>query len=254
MSRALAAVLLAALAAPWLARAADAGPEAADAGAPIERRGREEAPRPLAPTADLGALSIRHLHVVLERKGDRLEVSEMMTFASRPGTRFESPRGVRVALPAGAVAPRTFDADGARLAAAADAGGVVISDPIGPGGHDLSISFEVPIAGGAAAFRQRLPVAAASFQVVSTWTSGRADLRVAGAGAAVRDELENGLVALIAEGAAVPGGALDVRVTGIADGAEAWPRRAALALCVALLAAGARAFARRRRRERGGGA
>ena len=238
MIRILVAVACATLVVPWSARA-DAG--AADGGA-------DEEPEPLTATAEIGALSIRHLHVVLERKGDRMEVSELLTFASRPGTRFSAPKGLRVLLPTDAVAPRTDDADGAQLAAAVDAEGLVITEPIGPGGDDLSLTFEVPIEGGVAAFEQRLPVAAASFQVVSTWTRGRAHLRVAGAGDGVLDELANGLVALIAMGRKPGTRALIVTLSGIEDGAEAWVRRAALAVCVALFAAGAWAFARRRRK------
>jgi hypothetical protein len=251
--RLLATAACAALAVPWSAVAADGGPEAGDAGtAPEAARAADVAPAPLSSTADVAALSIRHLHVVLERKGDRIEVSELMTLTSRAGTRFSSPKGLRVALPEGAVAPRTDDADGAQLSAAVDATGFTITAPIGPGGDDLSLSFEVPIEGGEARFEQRLPVAAASLQVVSTWTRGRARLRVAGAGEAVRDELNNGLVALIAMGRQPGTRALVVSLSGIEDGAEAWARRAALAACIALFAAGVWAFARRRRGGAGG--
>ena len=242
MIRIFVAVACATLAATWGARA-DAS--AADGGV-------DEEPKPLAATSEIGALSIRHLHVVLERKGDRMEVSELLTFASRAGTRFSAAEGLRVLLPKDAVAPRTDDADGAQLAAAVDAEGFVITEPVGPGGDDLSLTFEVPIEGGVAEFEQRLPVAAASFQVVSTWTRGRARLRVAGAGDGVLDELSNGLVALIAMGRKPGTRALVVTLSGIEDGAEAWARRAALAACMALFAAGAWAFARRRRMGTGG--
>ena len=254
MRRLFAIVAGAALAVPWSARAIDAGTgEVGDAGvAPEdERPARDAPPQPLAATSDRAALSLRHVHVVLERKGDRIEVSELMTFASREGTRFSSPEGLRVALPPGAVAPRTTDAEGAQLTAEVDAAGFVVVDPIGPGGDDLSVTFEVPIAGGVAAFEQRLPAETPSFQVVSTWTRAPARLRVVGAGDAVRDELQNGLVALVAIGRERRTRALSVTLSGVEDGADAWPRRAALAACAALFAAGIIAFVRTRRRERG---
>lgn len=228
----------AALGAPWTVLAADAGTDVEDA-----------EPAPLVDTSDLGALSLRHVHVVLERKGDRIEVSELLTFTSREGTRFSAPAGVRVALPPGAVAPRTSDGEGELLAAAVEAEGFVVTGPIGQGGDDLSVTFEVPIADGAVSFEQPLPVGAASFQVISTWTREPARLSVRGASKAVKDELKNGLVALIAMGRAAEVRTLSVSLTGIRDGADAWPRRVALASCVALFAAGAIAFVRRRKRR-----
>jgi hypothetical protein len=246
------AAVCAAVSVPWSAFAVDGGAVGEDAGAPSETGppDHEAPPKPLIPTSDLGALTISSLHVVIERKGDRVEVSELMTFTSREGTRFSSPRGLRVALPKGALAPRTADADGAQLGAEIDAEGLVVTDPISPGGDDLSLSFEVPISGGEARFEQRLPVPASSFQVVSTWTRAPARLRVAGAGEAVRDELENGLVALIAMGRGPESRTLAVTLSGIEDGAEVWLRRAALAACLAIFIAGVIAFARRRRGER----
>ena len=229
----------AALAAPWAVRAADAGTDAEDAD-----------PAPLVDTSDLGALSLRHVHVVLERKGGRIEVSELMTFTSREGTRFSAPSGVRVALPPGAVAPRTSDGEGEQLAAEVDDEGFVVTGPIGPGGDDLSVTFEVPIADGAVSFVQPLPVSAASFQVISTWTREPARLSVRGASKAVKEELENGLVALIAMGRTAEVGTLAVSLTGIEDGADAWPRRVALASCIALFAAGTIAFVRRRKKRK----
>jgi hypothetical protein len=243
------------VAVPWTALAADAGvaDDTGDAGAAsvAERPAREEPPEPLASTSDVAALSLRHVHVVLERKGDRMEVSELLTFASREGTRFFAPKGLHIPIPSGAVAPRTMDADGAQLTAEVDAAGFAVVDPIGPGGDDLSVTFEVPIEGGVAAFEQRLPVEVVSFQVVSTWTRAPSLLRVAGAKEAVRDELQNGLVALIATGRGPENRTLAVTLSGIEDGGEKWVRRAALAICAALFAAGVFAFARRKRRERG---
>jgi hypothetical protein len=255
VTRLVVAAVCTVLALPWTARAGDGGADDAEdggTGTEIDRPIREKPPAPLAPTSELAALSLRHVHVVLGRKGDRIEVSELMTFASREGTRFSVPKGLRLSLPAGAVAPRTTDADGAQLTAEIDAAGFVVLDPIGPGGNDLSVSFEVPIEDGVAAFEQRLPVDVSSFQVVSTWTRDPARLRVAGAKEAVRDELQNGLVALIAVGREPENRTLSVTLSGIEEGAEQWVRRAAFAICAALLAAGLLAFARRKRRERGG--
>ena len=255
MSRVTVALACALAAWPWIATADDAGSGAPDAGTAeeAERRGEGEAPAPIEPTSDIDALTIRHLSAVLARKGDRMEVSELITFASRAKTRFFAPAGLRVELPRGAVAPRTSDADGERLAAEVDARGFAVAGPIGPAGVDLSISFEVPIEDGVAAFEQRLPAAVSSFRVVSAWTRGGARLEVAGAGEAVLDELGDGLVAAVAAGRGLGHRALSVRVTGVEDGAVAWIRRAALAICAALFAAGAWAYARRRR-DRGGAA
>jgi hypothetical protein len=246
------ALALAAIFAAPAALAAGIGPDAGVAPDDAADAGPAEAPAPLVLTSRLADATIRHLQVIVERKGARLEVTEIATLASRAGTRFRSAGGLRFPLPDGAVAPRTDDAEGERLAAEIGADGFTVTGDIGPGGADLSVSFEVPLAGGTAAFRQTLPVAVEGFQVVCTWTRAGARLRVEGADEGVRDELDNGIVALIAMGRSLEGRPLAVSVTGIEDGAEAWIRRAALALSALLLLAGIWAFVRGRPKGQGG--
>lgn len=248
-----AALLLAPLALAGAGPGADAGAGEADAGAPagpVLPRAR------LADTSRAEDLSVERVVVVIDRRGDRMEIVETVTLASREGTRF-GPRGrARLGLPPGAVAPKTPGEEGAKRRVQADGSGFVVFGPIGPEGEAFTLSFEVPIAGGAASFRQRFPSEIGDLQVICAWTRGRARLRVEGAGDGARRELESGLTALVARRPGFGRAQLSVEVSGVEDGAGALPRRVALALCAALFGAGlvaALMIARRRRgRERSG--
>jgi hypothetical protein len=248
----LAAVCLVAAAFAAPARADDAGVRRADAGVGPDEIAKTA---PLARTSRPEDLLVRNVNVVIERKGDRLEVTETVSFASREGRRFV-PRGrLRLALPRGAVAPKISKDVEEQLAAEVDAAGFAVLDDVVPEGGSLTVSFEVPIHGGRAAFAQRLPAAFDELEVISTWTRGAAKLSVAGCRPAVRDELTNGVTALVAMGRGLDRDELSVELSGIDDGPERFVRRAALAACLALLAWGvfAAAASTRRRRRKGAG-
>jgi len=232
----------------------DAGVTDGDAGPAEETAGGEPltADTRMEVTADPSVVEIRHVHLILERKGDRLEVAQIVSLGAAGRARFSSPAGYRLPMPQGAVAPMGSGDGKAGLRTEVVEGGFLVVDSIPPGGEDATVHYEVPLTDGAASFSQRFGGKIRSLQVICPWTAGRAALEVEGAGETVAAELGNGLTALVANGRGI-GERLAISVSGIESGAPRVARLAVLLLCALMMAAGAAAWWRSRRRPSGEG-
>jgi hypothetical protein len=197
-------------------------------------------------TESRGDLSIDMLHVVLEREGGRIEVSEVLSLRSAPGTSYRG-APLRFPLPDGAVAPMVPTRDEEAPAATLEDDAFVVRGPIPAGGLDVELRFELPIDDGRIAFSQRFGLPIRTVRAVCTWTADGAALRASGLRPAETTELMSGLAALVAMGPGPGDGRLELRVTGLRDGPAAVLRVVALAACLALVALGAILRLRRRR-------
>jgi len=197
---------------------------------------------------DPARVVVAHLHVVLERVGDLVRVTEVFSLRPDGGVVFRGRSGYLLPLPAGASAPR-LAGDGT-FGVAVREGGFAVTRSIPPQGIEVAVAFDVPAEDGVAAFEQRLLSRVEMLQVISTWTAGRAALTVDGLSEARKDQMENGIVALVAAGRDLDG-ALRVELSGLEAPSGAAGRAIALALCLLFLGGGliarmARAIAGRR--------
>jgi hypothetical protein len=183
-------------------------------------------------------LSIGMLHAVLEREGDRVEVTEVISLQSAPGTSYRG-APLRFPLPDGAVAPIVPTRDGELPAAAVEDEAFVVRGPIPAGGLQLEWRFDLPLRGERVAFEQRLGLPIRTARAVCTWTAGGAVLRVAGLQPAETTELTSGLAALVAMGPGSEDGRLAVTLTGLGTGPEGVLRLGALIAAVLLVLLGA---------------
>jgi len=227
----------------------DAGPVSAiDARSSKERASRESLRR----TSDPSAVEIRHLHVVVERKGERLEVTEVVTLGSATGSVFRSGSGYRIKLPAGAAGPRLAGDRDRSLATEVDEDGFRVIEPIVPGGADLTVQFDIPLEDGSAAFEQRFGGRISVAQVILTWTVGETAMVAKGMGKAKSTVLENGLTALVAMGRN-PGSTLSLRITGVGGDEGTVLRWVVLVLSAAMMAFGLIAWLAGRKKAVAGG-
>jgi hypothetical protein len=189
-------------------------------------------------TESRGDLSVGMAHVVLERKGDRVEVTEALTLQSAPGTSYNG-APLRFPLPEGAFAPAVPARDGEPPAAAVDGESFVIRGPIPAEGLDVELRFEVPVRDARMAFEHRLGLPVRTTRVVSTWTAGPAELRVGGLQPAETAQLASGLAALVAMGPGPESGRLELTLSGLAPGQDRPWKLGALIVSIALLLLGA---------------
>jgi len=205
-------------------------------------------------TDDPGAVTLEHLHVVLEREGSRIRVTETLSLATAGGAIFANRSGIAVPRPRGGVGLRFADAEEAASQAVIDDEGVLVTAPIPPSGLEVSVVFDIPIESGSTAFEQEIPLPTTAAQVLSTWTEDGARLTVDGFSPAERAELMNGLTALVTAADGLEDGRLKVRLEGIADGPAAVRRAVALVASAIALALGLALWIRRRlRRQENGG-
>ena len=186
-------------------------------------------------------LSVEHLHVVIGREGDRIEVSEMWRLAG--GSEPEAAR-LRFELPAGALAPLVSGERGGPPAIALDGPQFRLTRPLPARGLDVAYRFELPINNGVAVIRHPLPAPVASAEVVSRWTAGNATLTVEGGGLGKPGQLNNGLVALVAQVEGLSG-QLVIRLGGLGELGSSLLPRATLIICVLLLLGGLGMWLRR---------
>jgi hypothetical protein len=189
-------------------------------------------------TGDLEAVSIGHLHAVLEREGRQLRVTETISLSASPGTIFSNPEGVTIPSPRGASGLRFADAEKMANRARLTDDGVVFTAPIPPGGVELTIAYDVPIEDGRAEVEHEIPLQTEAVQVISTWTQGGAELTVEGFPETETAELRSGLTAQVAAAEGLPGGRLRLKLEGIADGPEALRRTLTLVASTLILALG----------------
>jgi len=189
-------------------------------------------------TSDPAAVTIRHLHVVLEREGDQLRVSETFGLATAAGEVFSNDAGLALPVAEGASGLRFKDAETAAKKARIDGNEIVFTAPVPPGGTEITVVFDVPIEDGAAAIGQDIPLGVGSAQVISTWTQGGVELAVDGFSEAEPVELRSGLTALVATAQGLPGGRLQLELEGIVDGPVAVRRTLTLLACVSILGFG----------------
>ncbi len=199
-----------------------------------------------------GDLSIGMLHVVLERKGGRVEVTEVISLQSAPGTSYGG-APIHFPLPEGAAAPLVPTREGDPPAAAVEDGAFVVRGPIPAEGLDVELRFELPIDDARIAWEQRLGLPVRTLRVVSTWTADGAALQVSGLQPADVVQLASGLAALVAMGPGPEDGRLEVSLDGLRTGPAAAWRVAALVFCLLLLALGAGSRLRRRKTRGAGG-
>ncbi len=198
---------------------------------------------------DLSEVVVGDLHVVLERLGDRIEVTEVLSLRSPRGVAVEGE--ILLPLPAGAVHPRVSKREGSSSAARVAEEGFVIDGPFSAAGRDATLVFEVPVEQGACRIEQDFgrPVEAA--RVISAWTAGGADLVADGLDPARRTEVGGGLEALVSTGRQIRDGVVDIRLSGLElDPIGKW-RSATLVLALLLLALGVLLRWRDRTRRRG---
>ncbi|MBW2277098.1 MAG: hypothetical protein JRF63_06370 [Deltaproteobacteria bacterium] len=205
-------------------------------------------------TGDRSSVSLEQLHVVLEREGQQLRVTETLGLAAAAGAIFSDEKGLALPLPSGASGFRFADAEKTAKMARLDGDEVVITAPISPGGIELTIVFDVPIDGGRAELDQEIPLPVGAVQVISTWTQGDAKLTVAGFSEAEPAELRSGLTALVAATKSLPGGRLKLTLAGIADGPDAVRRTLTLVASIVVLGFGLVLWilGRVRRKSKGG--
>ncbi|HUT77234.1 MAG TPA: hypothetical protein VM285_06085, partial [Polyangia bacterium] len=189
-------------------------------------------------TESRGDLSIGMLHVVLERQGGRVEVTEVISLQSAPGTSYRG-APLRFPLPDRATAPLVTAREGAIPAGAVDGAGFVVHGPIPAEGLDLELRFELPVDGERIGFEQRLGLPVRTARVVSTLTAGAAALRVGGIQPAEIAELSSGLAALVTMGPGPEDGRLTVTLSGLRTGPEGALRLGALIASILLVLLGA---------------
>jgi hypothetical protein len=199
----------------------------------------EPVPEPVPEPAGLGA---EHLHLVIERRGDRVSVDQMWRLV---GGDDSDARALRLPLPAGAMAPQPSGPKGAPPTVVLEGSTFRLTRPIPPDGLDVALRFELPIEEGHAALRQRLPVPVARAEIVSTWTASGATLAVEGVGPGRPSKLANGMIALVVQGQGLAG-QLVVRLTGLEHPEQSALPRATLVACVLLLLVGFGIWLKRR--------
>lgn len=200
-------------------------------------------------TGDVEVVAIEHLHVVLEREGSLLRVTETFSLATAQGAIFANTEGLSLPLPRGAAGLRFADAEKMASKARLTDEGVVFTATIPPSGDELTIVFDLPIESGSAELEQEIPLETRAAQVISTWTQGGARLTVAGFPDTETAELRSGLTAQVAATQGLPGGRLRLKLEGITDGPEALRRTMTLVACIAILALGLGLWIRRRVRR-----
>lgn len=201
-------------------------------------------------TDDKAAVAIDHLHVVIERTGAQMRVTETMQLSAAAGAMFASDDGLLLPLPDGAAGLRFSDAEEAVGKARVSDEGLLITAAIPPSGLELTFVFDISIDGDSARFDQSIPIPTGATQVISTWTHEGARLRVDGLSRAEPAELSSGLTALVATGDGLSSGRLQVQIDGIVDGPAGARRMVALAASALALALGLAIWIRRRiRRE-----
>lgn len=193
---------------------------------------------PLETTDNPAQVKIRHLHIVLSRKGDHVLVSEVLTLACSSGKKFWTPFGYFIPFPDRAVAPGITGEQHERPDTKIETDGFRVHTPIPPGGLDVALRFELPIVRESVVLEQRLSSLLESGQIISTWTVNNARLEAKGFGKAALTELANGLTALVAMGRKVERKNLSVTLTGLNDDPGSIRRAITFALCVAFLLAG----------------
>jgi hypothetical protein len=189
-------------------------------------------------TDDPSAVELKHLHVVLDRKGPVLRVTETLGLGVAAGVIFARDEGFSLPAPTGVEGLRFKDPESAANKARIGDGEIVVTAPIPPGGLELSVVFDVPIEGGRADLEHGFTLAVGSTQVISTWTQGGTKLTVEGFDAAEPVELRSGLTALVAAAGELPAGRLKLALEGIADGPAALRRVLTLFSSVLILGFG----------------
>jgi len=221
----------------------DAGKQGGDAGKidvpdPVDAKVGPPPVKPLETTNDLAHVKIRHLHIVLSRKGDRVLVSEVLTLASDNGKKFRTPSGYFIPFPDNAVAPGIAGEQHERPDIKIEADGFRVHTPIFPGGLDVALKFELLIVGESVVLEQDLSSPVESGRIISTWTVNNARLEAKGFGKAALTDLAGGLAALVAMGRQIERKNLSVTLTGLKDDPGSARRALTFVLCVALLLAG----------------
>ncbi|MFO8072766.1 MAG: hypothetical protein R6V85_12915 [Polyangia bacterium] len=198
---------------------------------------------------DLSEIVVGDLHVVLERSGDLIEVTEVLSLRSPQGVAVEGE--IRLPLPAGGVHPRVSKREGSSSTARVAGEGFVIDGPFSAAGRDATLVFEVPIDEGACRIEQDFGRPVQAVRVISAWTASGADLVVDGLDPAKRTEVGGGLLALVSMGREIRDGAIEIQLSGLElDPIGSW-RSATLASTLFLLALGVLLRWRGRARRRG---
>lgn len=188
-------------------------------------------------SASSADVEIRHLHMVVDRKDDRISVTQVFTLGT-DGVRFESRDGYCILQPRGAIAPRIIGERGEYLSARILDDKFIVTEPIMPGGGDLAIGFDLPINDGVALIEQKLKSDIAMGRLVLTWTQGNMKIESGGFEDAKLITLQSGLNALVAMGRNVSGQPLTVRISGFVNDKGEMLRQATMVISILLLLTG----------------
>jgi hypothetical protein len=191
---------------------------------------------PVETTDDPRVVSVDNVRVIIDRDGTNLDVTQFIRLRSVPGKSFAGGAGFPILLPRGATAPMPIGEEKIRIKIFKNR--VVIDQPIGPEGLVVSLRYNLPIRDGQARFEQQFGRNVAVAQVFSTWTADEATLVGRDFTGAEARELSSGLMALAIFSQDLPGGDLDIALTGLTDGPQRMRTLVTFVLSILMLVSG----------------
>ena len=196
-----------------------------------------------AVASEAGKVEIENLHIVLERKKDRVNATQSLRLVSASGSDSAESTGFTIPLPDGA---RWIEASAGEADVEMLPDRAIFKGRISEDGADLTLQYDLPIQNGSIKLVQKLNARIHNASAISTWTDDRTALSGVGFGDSVIHELANGIAALVVSGENISGDSLVLTLSGLGRWPGALERWTAFILSILLLAAGFAAWFRRK--------
>lgn len=200
------------------------------------RREKEEAEAAKAPPVKGAVVFGGESRIVFEFQDDTLRVFYLLDIVNTARTRVDTGGPLIVDLPRGGAGVRVMEGSFAGATAMGDH--VTIAGPFPPGTSSVQIGFTMLYSGDRATVSQRFP---AALQKITVAAEKIGELALSSPRFAEQSEVKtsNGTPFILASGERLPAGAeLAIQLTNLPHHAT-WPRKTALALAAAIIAAGA---------------